>query len=269
MSKKLSRGQFIKKSAAGLAFAGAAVAMGKILYQSSAEDLPNPYPVLPDKKPAIPSFEGKPLFFNIQQYNIIAALAALIIPTDDTPGASEAGVASYIDRMVAVSENKQKIYIEGLEWVDNTAKKQYGNNFIELAVKEQIELLMAIDETESKINRRVSGYIDRVNRKIDELWIDVFGGGDSNRFFHVVRQDVFYSYYSNPVSWPVIGYYGPPQPAGYLDYGEPPSSEKYISTIRPMKNNICQNCHFDQLEKKDHKDQSDCLDCHEIHFPFQ
>ena len=245
MIKQYSRRQFIKTSAIGLAAAGTIIVTGKIISEFADSDMPHPYPVMPDKKPVILPPAKPPLFFNEHQYSLVATLAALIVPTDKDPGATEAGAADYIDRMVSESEEKQKQYAKGLDWIDNAAKKQYGNNFLELSVKEQIELLTIIDEEEKKKYRQVQNYFDRVNRKIDELWIDGFGLGNSNRFFHIVCEDVFYGYYSNPISWKVVGYYGPPQPVGYPDYAEPPSSEKYINTIRPIKNNMCQNCHFD------------------------
>jgi hypothetical protein len=269
MSRKFTRRQFIKTSAVGIAAAGSVMAAGKILSGPADPDLPHPYPVMPDKKPVIPAPAKPPVFFNDHQYSLVAALAALIVPADEGPGAVEAGAAGYIDRMVFESEKKQKEYAEGLEWIEETSQKQYGKNFLDLTVKEQIDLLIAIDEAETKINRRVSKLIDRINRKIDELWSDVFGVGNSNGFFKIIRTDVFYGYYSNPISWKVVGFYGPPQPAGYPDYSKPPSSDNYISTIRPVNNKICQNCHFDQLEKKGHKAHNNCRDCHEPHFPLQ
>jgi len=43
----------------------------------------------------------KPLFFSSQQFQMIEHLTDMIIPTDETPGAKEAGVAEFIDFMVA------------------------------------------------------------------------------------------------------------------------------------------------------------------------
>ena len=92
---------------------------------------------------------------------------------------------------------------------------------------------------------------------------------DSSGFFKIIREDVFYGYYSNPISWKVIGYFGPPQPVGYPDYAERPSPDNYISDVRQMNNKICQNCHFNQLQKDTHKDHINCMNCHEPHFPLK
>lgn len=276
MSRKFSRRQFIKISAIGIAAAGAVVSTGKIALESSRGEFPNPYPVMPDRKPVIPSPTKKPLFFNNHQYSLVAALAALIVPTDDYPGATEAGVTDYIDRMVAESEKYQKQYVKGLDWIEYVSQRQYGKNFLNLTVNEQIEMLVMVNEEELKISRSVSGLIDRIYRKAYATLSDLFGIGDSLGFFKRIRNDAFYGYYSSPVSWKVVGYYGPPQPVGYPDYSEPPSSDNYIDTIRPINNNICQNCHFDLVEKDghpvekvSHKDYMSCMNCHEPHSPIR
>ncbi len=41
-----------------------------------------------------------PQFFSADDYRLIERLTEMIIPTDDTPGAKEAGVAEFIDFMV-------------------------------------------------------------------------------------------------------------------------------------------------------------------------
>src|SRR5262245_27603485 len=42
----------------------------------------------------------KPQFFSGDEYEIVSRLAELIIPTDGTPGAREAGVSEFIDFIV-------------------------------------------------------------------------------------------------------------------------------------------------------------------------
>src|SRR3954447_4912184 len=51
------------------------------------------------KSPA-PDTAYKPQFFTPEEYHLVARLTELIIPTDDTPGAREAGVSEFIDFMV-------------------------------------------------------------------------------------------------------------------------------------------------------------------------
>src|SRR5260370_38077432 len=48
-------------------------------------------------KPAV----YQPLFFTAPEYAMIERLTDLLIPTDDTPGARDAGVSEFIDHMAS------------------------------------------------------------------------------------------------------------------------------------------------------------------------
>jgi gluconate 2-dehydrogenase gamma chain len=88
-----------------------------------------------------------PTFFNKHQYATITELASLIIPTDETPGAREAKVNEYIDMIVAESpSNVQKVYLEGLAWLDRTSKERHGKEFIDLSYKQQVAILTEISQ---------------------------------------------------------------------------------------------------------------------------
>src|SRR5580698_9747208 len=49
----------------------------------------------------------RPVFFTAGEYAIVERLTDMIIPTDATPGAKEAGVAEFIDFMVASDSDSQ------------------------------------------------------------------------------------------------------------------------------------------------------------------
>ena len=57
-----------------------------------------------------------PQFFAGQDYAVIERLAQLIIPSDETPGAREAGVAEFVDFMVAHDQEQQQAMRTGLAW---------------------------------------------------------------------------------------------------------------------------------------------------------
>jgi gluconate 2-dehydrogenase gamma chain len=265
MNKKFTRREFIKISTVGLVATGAVVATGRIIAIPPDMGLPNPYPVVPDQKPALPSPGDRSRFFNEHQYALVATLAALIVPTDEDPGATEAGVVDYIDRLVAQSEEKQATYVKGLDWLDDLSQKEYDKDFLSLGLREQIDLLRSLDETRTMRTRSVSGFLGRVDRKIDKIWDDLFGVGHDSGFFKEIRRDVFYGYYSNPISWKAVGYYGPPQPVGYPDYTEPPSRANYTDTGPIIDDETCQSCHFDQTVKESHTNLTECTTCHVPH----
>ena len=88
-----------------------------------------------------------PPFFNKQQYATITELASLIIPTDETPGAREAKVNEYIDLIVGESPFEvQKIFLDGLAWLDKTSKERHKKNFVDLSNAQQVGLLTEISK---------------------------------------------------------------------------------------------------------------------------
>lgn len=265
MKSKYSRRKFMKITAASVVTAGAAVVLGKIIAIPPDMGLPNPYPVIPSKKSDIPKKSPDVHFFNDNQYAIVATIASIFIPTDDDPGATEAVVAEYIDRLVQKSKQLQSQYERGLTFIDKASKAQFNKEFLTLDIKEQISLLQLIEQIGLMRRRPVKNFLERLDRKVDTLWDNIFGIGDGLNFFKSIRQHVFYGYYSNPVSWKVVGYFGPPQPVGYLDYADPPSGDNYTGLVRSIDNQTCQTCHFDQTMKVHHTKSTSCNSCHTPH----
>jgi hypothetical protein len=56
----------------------------------------------------------QPVFFNAPEYACVEALTARVIPSHDSPGAKEAGVAAYIDETVQHNGKLHDLYREGL-----------------------------------------------------------------------------------------------------------------------------------------------------------
>ena len=84
-------------------------------------------------------------FFTAEQALEIEAVAAQIIPTDDTPGAREARVIYFIDRALATfDKDKQSLYQKGLAELRAKAK----NKFSDLTSARQTKLLKGIQLTE-------------------------------------------------------------------------------------------------------------------------
>jgi len=80
----------------------------------------------------------------------IEALASQIIPSDETPGAREAGVIYFIDRALATFDgDKRALYRRGLAETQAKAARMFGaRNIAALRPEQQIELLHAIEKTE-------------------------------------------------------------------------------------------------------------------------
>ena len=141
-----------------------------------------------------PNFE----FLTPEEATEIEAITARIIPTDETPGAREAGVVYFIDRGLATfGANDQKTYREGLpellgrvgEMFPGTAK------FSGLTTEQQDEVLHSFDEGAVATGR---AFRARPGAQI---------------FFETVRQHTIAGYLVDPdyggnhdgVGWKVIG----------------------------------------------------------------
>ena len=81
----------------------------------------------------------------------VEALAAQIIPSDDGPGAREAGVIYFIDRALATFEAGQRdAYRKGMDEIQHKRRKMYpgSSSIAGLSTGQQIELLRAIEKSE-------------------------------------------------------------------------------------------------------------------------
>jgi gluconate 2-dehydrogenase gamma chain len=90
-------------------------------------------------------------FFNPEQASEVEAIAAQIIPADDSPGAREARVIYFIDRaLTTFDKDKQKDYTKGLRELQAAQKKMFPRSawFSGLTSEQQIAVLKKIDKTE-------------------------------------------------------------------------------------------------------------------------
>jgi len=88
-------------------------------------------------KPAV----YRPQFFTAAEYAMVERLVEIIIPSDGTPGAKEAGVAEFIDFMVANDPDEQYRFRTGLTWLHAHSEETAGKKFVDLAPEQQTSLL--------------------------------------------------------------------------------------------------------------------------------
>ena len=87
------------------------------------------------------------------QVEWVAKLVDLIIPRSDTPGASDAGVPIYIDRVLSRDAGRKTRFLDGMARLDSAAKKKFGAPFTSLDSAQQTELLTAISTEKSALGR--------------------------------------------------------------------------------------------------------------------
>jgi gluconate 2-dehydrogenase gamma chain len=82
-----------------------------------------------------------PQFFTAGEYAMVDRLTEIIIPSDATPGAKEAGVAEFIDFMVFSDPEVQYRFRMGLAWLNAHSERNYDKKFLELSAEQQSSLL--------------------------------------------------------------------------------------------------------------------------------
>jgi gluconate 2-dehydrogenase gamma chain len=100
-----------------------------------------------------PKFE----FLTPRDAKEIDAITSRIIPSDDTPGAREAGIVYFIDRGLATfALDYQKTYREGLAELQVRVAEMFPGvaKFSALMPKQQDEVLHSVDEQTQKRQRR-------------------------------------------------------------------------------------------------------------------
>lgn len=132
--------------------------------------------------------QGSWEFLSDAQARTLSSICDQIIPADDYPSASQAGVLVYIDRQLARHYRRHRnAYRDGLAQADEMSRKRFGRDLPELTVPQQAELVGALEK-------------------------------ESPGFFNLVRSHTFEGYYGAPrhggnrdaVSWKMVGMAEPP-----------------------------------------------------------
>ena len=83
----------------------------------------------------------QPLFFSAPEYALVERLADIIIPSDETPGAREAGVSEFIDLMTSRDPELQRNFRAGLRWLNARSRRIHGKAFLALTLDQQVAML--------------------------------------------------------------------------------------------------------------------------------
>ena len=89
--------------------------------------------------------------FSAAQAADVDAIASRIIPTDESPGAHEAGVVYFIDRtLITFAKDQVPLFDTGLQSLGKTVKSKYGADatFAALTAEQQDGLLKKIEKTD-------------------------------------------------------------------------------------------------------------------------
>jgi gluconate 2-dehydrogenase gamma chain len=87
-----------------------------------------------------------PTFFTPAEYATLSKLTDVIIPATETPGAAQAGVPEYIDRVVSLNKEHQPLIRAGLAWLEQQAKARFSREFQTLGEADHIAILQPLSD---------------------------------------------------------------------------------------------------------------------------
>jgi gluconate 2-dehydrogenase gamma chain len=96
-------------------------------------------------------------FLSPSQADVVSAVAEIIIPRTDTPGAIDVGVPGFIDRVLkdVYMEEDRKRYLTGLTAFDAAAQIEHGRKFVALEAPRQVALVQKFHDAAVVEERRL------------------------------------------------------------------------------------------------------------------
>jgi gluconate 2-dehydrogenase gamma chain len=175
-------------------------------------------------------------FFNGQQRATIEAAMARIIPTDDQPGAREAGTIDFLDRYLSgldfiyakpdgsgfeklegkrADAWKQRIdiirakYVDGIMELDRRSQSQFGAEFVRLASEQQDRILAWMEHPANQAGteeaKSAEPALQQTNAEVDLDFFSLLALHTRQGFY----SDPIYGGNKNRVGWKLIGFQGP------------------------------------------------------------
>ena len=177
-------------------------------------------------------------FFNAHQRATIEAAMARIIPTDDQPGAREAGTIDFVDRYLSgldfiyakpdgsgfeklegkrADAWRQRVeiirakYVDGIKELDRKSQSQFGAEFVQLTPEQQDRILTGMQhpalESGAGVEeaKAVEPALQQTNAEIDLDFFPLLALHTRQGFY----SDPIYGGNKNRVGWKLIGFEGP------------------------------------------------------------
>jgi hypothetical protein len=117
---------------------------------------------------------------------LIEALAELIIPETDTPGAIAAGVPDFIDQIVSnwYTETERQIFLDGLTAINARCQSEYDQGFVDCSSQQQTDAL-------SHFETLAKGYKPPPRDMFDR------NDPEDTPFFTKIKELTVYGYYTS------------------------------------------------------------------------
>jgi hypothetical protein len=130
--------------------------------------------------------------FNERQSQMVSALAEIIIPTTDTPGAIAAGTPAFIEMMAAdwYTDTERGIFFKGLAALDTYCQASFGKSFLEASEEQRIAALRDAElQAAGYKSTGPAGFAAAMMKYVDE----------HSPFFTKIKELTVIGYYSSEV----------------------------------------------------------------------
>jgi hypothetical protein len=135
-----------------------------------------------------------------QPFAALTPFLDTLIPEDETPAASAFGIADSVLADARRIDAYLRLVGAGCQWLDVEARRRGATDFAALAPVRREEVAAEAEKAPPRSVPRV--------------------------FFDRMRGAAMGHYYARPETWPGLGYSGPPQPEGFLDFDRPPAARR-------------------------------------------
>jgi gluconate 2-dehydrogenase gamma chain len=125
---------------------------------------------------------------NVHQEATVKAIAEMILPRTDTPGAADVGAAAFVDLVLTewYDEADRKHFLAGIADIDARSNTLFGKDFADCQAKQQSQILVDLGE-------KMARDIGRVNdQRVPEGEFPV----DTN-FYTMMRRLTLSAYYTS------------------------------------------------------------------------
>lgn len=139
-----------------------------------------------------PAAQASRAIFSTAQSQAVSALAEMIIPQTDTPGAVAAGTPAFIEAMVAdwYTDTERKIFFASLETLDAFCRASAGSDFLGASEEQRATALSDAERQASSYASPLSGgFFDVMLKRIDE----------NTPFFTKLKELTVVGYFSSEV----------------------------------------------------------------------
>jgi len=138
--------------------------------------------------------------FDTDHVAFLNEIADTILPTTSSPGAKAANVGQFMAVMVrdCYTPADQKIFLEGLTKLDDAAKKQYSNKFLDLTSAQRTDLLTALDKEQKAFtadrNKKLDA--DKIAHKGDDKYKPI---ELPNHYFRMMKELTLLGYFTSEI----------------------------------------------------------------------